>query len=278
METTSKKPFFRQGAMLHVFFLIILGFLVISCEELTDWEQEGEFIPQLVVEGFITSSSISNYIRLSLPVTTPDQPSRKVSGATVAITDGTYVELFAESPDEKGLYLPLTGKTGEPYKGYRLYVEIDGNEFIADAFMVPVSPMNEFSYSEVNGNPGYYRIHPDNSQGPFMLKYIVRSRENSSTSMKESVFYQYSLSTVDVNQFFKPGSEDLVFPRNSLVIRTKYSLSPAYEQYLRSLLSETEWKGGWFDVLPGNLDTNLSSGGAGFFAACAVVSDTVSFR
>ncbi len=264
--------------LIYTLFILFFAFPVISCEELTEWEQEGEFIPQLVVEGFVTNSIAHNYIRLSLPVTTPDQTSRKLSGATVAVTDGKAIELFAESQTEKGLYLPLTGKTGEPYKGYRLYVEIEGNEFIADAYMVPVSPMNDFSFTEVAGVPGFFRINPDNSQGPFMLKYTVRFRENSSSPPVETVFYQYSLSTVDVNQFFKPDSEDLVFPGNAVVIRTKYSLSPPYEQYLRSLLSETEWKGGWFDVLPGNLDTNLSSGGAGFFAACAVVSDTVYFR
>ncbi|MBE9509733.1 MAG: hypothetical protein IMY71_02550, partial [Bacteroidetes bacterium] len=41
-----------------------------------------------------------------------------------------------------------------------------------------------------------------------------------------------------------------------------------------TMLSETEWKGGVFDVLPGNVYTNLSEGAVGFFAVSTVVSDS----
>ena len=89
-----------------------------------------------------------------------------------------------------------------------------------------------------------------------------------------AIFYSYTLSTIDVNQLFKPAVENLSFPAGAMVIRTKYSLSPDHERFLRSLLSETDWRGGWFDVMHGNLHTNLNNGAVGFFAACSVVQDT----
>ncbi len=41
------------------------------------------------------------------------------------------------------------------------------------------------------------------------------------------------------------------------------------------MLSETDWRGGVFDVLPGNARTNLSEGAVGFFTAADVIRDTV---
>jgi hypothetical protein len=40
------------------------------------------------------------------------------------------------------------------------------------------------------------------------------------------------------------------------------------------MLSETEWRGGVFDVQRANVSTNLSEGAIGFFASCTIVTDT----
>jgi hypothetical protein len=84
----------------------------------------------------------------------------------------------------------------------------------------------------------------------------------------------YDLKTVDVHEAFKPDQEVVYFPRNSIVIRRKYSVSPRYKGFLRSMLSETRWRGGAFDVQRENVSTNLSAGAVGFFAVCSVVADT----
>ena len=44
---------------------------------------------------------------------------------------------------------------------------------------------------------------------------------------------------------------------------------------VRALLMEAEWQGGVLDEASGSLPTNISSGGLGFFAVCAVLSDTL---
>ena len=84
----------------------------------------------------------------------------------------------------------------------------------------------------------------------------------------------YDLNTIDVNEIFKPKKEDFNFPANAIVVRKKYSVSPAYKAFLRSVLSETEWRGGVFDVQREDATTNLSEGAIGFFAVSTVVSDT----
>ena len=90
----------------------------------------------------------------------------------------------------------------------------------------------------------------------------------------EGEIVYYDLKTIDVNEIYKPGKEDFNFPLNTIVIRTKYSVSPSYKAFLRAVLSETEWRGGVFDVQRADVPTNLSQGAIGFFAVSTVVSDT----
>ena len=86
--------------------------------------------------------------------------------------------------------------------------------------------------------------------------------------------YFYTLSTIDVNKTFAPTKEIIYFPSGTTLIRRKYSLSEKHQEFLRSLLMETEWTGGSFDVQHGNVKTNLSNGALGFFAVCMVLSDS----
>jgi hypothetical protein len=92
-------------------------------------------------------------------------------------------------------------------------------------------------------------------------------------SCRAKIVY-YSLNTIDVGEMFKPEQEQVVFPEGTVVHRKKYSMNEAHAAFIRTLLSETEWRGGLFDVQPGNVQTNLSEGAVGYFAASTVVADS----
>jgi hypothetical protein len=77
-----------------------------------------------------------------------------------------------------------------------------------------------------------------------------------------------------VNNIFGPAKDTIYFPAGTKIIRRKYSLSKEHQDFIRTLLIETEWRGGIFDVQQGNVLTNISNGARGFFAACMVLSDT----
>jgi len=65
------------------------------------------------------------------------------------------------------------------------------------------------------------------------------------------------------------------FPPGTIVHREKESVNALYGEFLRGVLSETDWRGGMFDVLPGNARTNLAGDAIGFFTASDVIRDTV---
>ena len=91
---------------------------------------------------------------------------------------------------------------------------------------------------------------------------------------------------MDVSQLFAPKVSETVFPVGTQIVERKYSIDAAYENYLRSLLAETHWSGGYFDEAHGNLHTNISIlvthnpnlKTAGYFSANTVYIDTLVAR
>jgi hypothetical protein len=84
----------------------------------------------------------------------------------------------------------------------------------------------------------------------------------------------YILDNHDINAIFSPDKKQLYFPEGTMLIRKKYGLTESHQEFIRSLLMESDWSGGMFDVQHGNLESNLSEGALGYFGACMVVSDT----
>lgn len=256
----------------HLCFILIVLFAV-ACEEPVDWRLDDPVTPRLVVEGMLTNRPGMNYVKLSLPVKDPNSTPQAVSGALVVITDGEDYIILEEKPGEPGIYITEPDVRAVVNKIYGLFIRVGEYEFAAGAYMVPVSPLKTLFFFEDPASPGNYRIFSAESDTPSYTEYLVEWQESGGQTGR-SVFYSYKLSTIDVSQLFKPGTEKLSFPAGSRVIRRKYSLSPEHERYIRSLLLETDWRGGWFDVMHGNLQTNLNNGAVGFFAASSVVIDT----
>ena len=76
--------------------------------------------------------------------------------------------------------------------------------------------------------------------------------------------------TIDVSQVFAPENEKIYFPKGSIIWIRKYALSNEYAEYLRAVLLETKWRGGFLDSQPANVPSNFSNGALGFFSVCAV--------
>jgi hypothetical protein len=80
----------------------------------------------------------------------------------------------------------------------------------------------------------------------------------------------YTLTTLDVSQVFAPLVEEVSFPAGTRIDQRRYSLTPEHAAFIRSLLLETNWQGGVFPTDPANIQSNISEGGLGYFAVCAV--------
>jgi len=263
------------------YLFILLAVWISGCEEQITWDLQSQEVKLLVVDGMITNERRAHTVRLTLPVQHLNEPPQPVSGALVAITDGDTVFMLHEDPQGSGTYYTDSTVQGVIDKVYYLYVKIDRHEFMSNGVrMVPVRPMQDLDVQRVHENPGLYEMiyheSPDASMMQVYLdwSYLMPPGEQEKARVWE---HYYTLKSVDVNELFKPDRERIVFPAGTIIYRRKLSLSAGYQSFLRSLMMETEWKGGVFDVMPANVRTNMQGGALGFFAACSVVSDTVVF-
>ncbi len=255
--------------------IFLMWLLLISCEEVPiDFPLQSQNLNILVVEGTLTNERINHRIKLSRPYTTQNDKAVPVAGAILSITDGTSSVVLTEVPAGSGEYYTpqvraVFGRT------YTLYIQYQGKNYFAQDSSVPVEPLQALDYRKVGE---LYTLNLDRSgRDPNFIDHQISWTNTPSctagTDCKGRIVF-YDLKTVDVNEIFRPEKAEFNFPVSSIVIRKKYSLSPAYRSFLRSVLSETEWRGGVFDVQRADATTNLSEGAIGFFAVSTVVSDT----
>jgi hypothetical protein len=229
-------------------------YMLIACEESADLPLSSYDTNLVVVEGILTNENIKHRIKLTRPYKTQNEKPEPISGAVVTIGDGTTIYTLTESPAGSGEY--------------------NEKEYTAADSAVPVETLPTLHY-EQKGDAYILTFSPSGQDANFIDHILTWENTSACTAANcaGKVVY-YDLKTVDVNDIYKPDKTDFTFPLYTTIVRRKYSLSPAYRAFLRSLLSETEWRGGVFDVQRDNVSTNLSEGAIGFFAVSTVVSDT----
>ncbi len=247
---------------------------LISCQEQIDWQLDAETTDLLVVEGILTNERTNHLIKLSRTNSNSNEGFRPAFGATVLISDGENVIPLIEFPLKSGHYYTQSvravfGKT------YTLVIFHNGRQYAGQDSAQPVEPLPVLSYRREADS--LYTLNFQEGNDPSMTKYFM-TWNNTEYCMKSNdicfaKLVYYDLKNIDVNEAFKPQKELIIFPENTVIVRKKYALSNAYRAFLRSVLSETEWRGGQFDVQRDNTLTNMSEGAIGFFAVSMVVSD-----
>jgi hypothetical protein len=258
----------------HIMLSLIM--LLFGCEKEYNWIVKEDGIERIVVDAIITNELKSQVIVLSKTDQELNLPSLPVSGAEVFVSDGTISYVFTESVTNQGSYYSQLFQAAVN-KTYQLSILLDNQEYTASSTMESVSQLDELTVVW-DSDKSFYRYIPDNQGKPSMTEIYYDwsavpdyCSEYGFCNAQETF---YILDNVDINAEFGPEKQVIYFPAGTILIRRKYSLTEEHQQFIRSLLMETEWRGGLFDVQQGNIPTNLSNEALGYFAVCTVVSDT----
>ncbi len=245
--------------------------MMIACKEKTDYQILPGNETLLVVDAIITNEYKQHEIRLSQTVDKLNAPPEAVSNAKITVSDGDSVFVFTEDSLIPGIY-KSTEFSAVTDRYYFLKIEYNGKTYGAETYMIPATPFPEVALSQ-NDEGLYHIVDNFQSMEDAMWEFYIdwSNTDSSGNSQNQALLYFYTLHTVDVAQVFAENVETIYFPSGTNITQRKYSLSPEYAEFIRTLLSETEWTGGFFDVTPANLSTNLSGGAVGFFAACTVI-------
>lgn len=257
--------------------------LLFSCDKQVDWDLKYQEVDLLVVEGKITNEAGPHEIRITMPVYEMNGTPEPVSGAEVEINDGATIHVLSEDPGRPGIYLTTSGFVGELNHYYQLRIRHGAKSLSAVTHMVRVTPFQLMHIFQAQEDPPLLGAVITDSDVPAIVRLEldwahVPGYENEADSATHAVVYHYTLNGVDVNKLFKPAQEQVRFPPGTRVFREKESVNPWYGEFLRGVLSETDWRGGMFDVLPGNARTNMQGEAIGFFTAADVIRDTIVIR
>lgn len=261
-----------------LFILILLSFS--ACEKKTDWTLKSQSSNLIVVDGIITSEIKIQTLKLTFPVSDLNAKPAPVTGAILQISDEDSVFHMAEQPIGSGMYYSVPPFSAREGKNYTLLIFYGKQVISAKSAVVPSKVFNFLVYSK-NQNSGLYNISwvasSFSTASPAMWEVLLDwskvpgYQQADSTKNKARMLF-YTLSTLDVSEIFAPTLESVSFPSGTEITETRYSLTPEYAEYIREVLLETQWQGSLFNTAPANVPTNLSAGGAGFFAVCGVSS------
>lgn len=264
-------------------FYIMLAILFFSCEEQTNWDLQDENLDLIIIDGTITDEYKRQKISIYHPVKKLNQEPEPVTGANVRILSNSIQVWLNEDPGSPGIYLTDTAVRAIPEIFYRLSIHHKGKIYQADTYMEPGKNFQPLIYGRVPGQNYYEIINVSNAYNfpnPAIFElfldwsHLPLYTDSLPENCKAHMFY-YALPSLDVSQIFAPAQEKVFFPKGTIIIEKRYSITKEHASYIRDLLLETNWAGGIFSSIHANIEGNLSQGAMGYFAVCGVVADTL---
>jgi hypothetical protein len=263
----------------NLFLSFLFVWIVLSCEEEAEWEIN-DFGAFLVVDCIITNEMKFQEINVTREVDDLNDKPVGVSRVQCKVSDGTDTFSFIEDTAVTGRYVstvPFMASTG---KTYRMTITYGNLKDTAYSWMAAVTPLESVDIEVYDDN--LYRYIYSQSERPSMSEVFydwsadsVYCRYYGSCQASE-VFY--TLDNIDVGKIYAPERQIIPFPLRTRIIRRKYSINEDHQKFLRSLLLETDWRGGLFDAEQGNVLTNFHYGVRGWFGVCMVLADTTYFE
>lgn len=262
---------------------LILVLILASCEEQTEWNLPKASNDFIVVDGIITNEFKVQTLTLTKPVTKINESPQPVSGAIVLVSSDKLTHTFIEDSSHPGTYRSEKPFIGLRNKIYSLLITAGTSVFSSKAELpAPVEKFNLPEYQKDESDNKYYFTKVPVPYFPVLPAMFevqldwssAPGYETENPELCKAKLYYYTLPTIDVSEVFAPNIEPTGFPSGTIITARRYSLTDEHAAFLRAVLLETTWSGGYFNTASANLPTNMSTGAIGFFGACGVTEKT----
>lgn len=272
-------------------FMLIL--LLEQCTEKINIKL-GNNQPRLVVEGMITNEATAHTVRLS---TTTDYFYTKVAPAVtqanVTINDETSTISLIESPANSGIYVTPVNYSGIPGKRYTLNIllntPINGQTAYSASEVMPalLKPDSiKMDYHADWGKKGFWETQLYIQDPPDVNFYSFRGFRNdklvtdtlNKVGISDDKFfnnrYVKGLSTL----FWNQDHQSEILNIGDKITLQIGSITKEYYTFLDEIKLEVEPKNPLFSGPSSNVSTNISNGGFGYFAVCAMSYTTTTMK
>ena len=272
----SNSPSRKYILILPVFLIFLYG-----CTQKIDIKIDDTYT-RLVVDGSITNDSIVHWVKLSLTSSYfYNQSEPMVSGANVAISDGSSTWNLLENPLKKGYYyssVPFKGVVGRNYNLQVQNVSIGGNvsSYSAQCALAPNGRMDSieiasFSFSGFSAwIVKLYAQDPPDTANFYMFNLykngvlITDTIKNVQTS-NDILFDGNYTNGIQVQYLDKVKAN----PGDTITLEMA-GITKEYFTFLEALKAESNVQIPLFSGPPANVIGNVSNGALGYFAAYSV--------
>jgi hypothetical protein len=272
-----------KRSAIYISTVLLLAFA--ACTERIDVEVDTSFT-RLVVEGAVTTDTLSHIIRLS---TTSDyfnnQTAPAVSGAVVEISDGESFYLFEESDTEPGYYYSDPGFHGIPGKTYRLEIrnaDIDSDGamevYTASSKLNPANPVDSIKLEYFNTFITGYNVNIYAWDPPRVDFYAFKVLKNgklltdtlSELIVQNDEFFNGKYTNGITSQFLFDEKPDEKVSLGDTITFELNGITEEYFLYVIEAQSQIFPQTPLFSGPPANIRSNISGDAIGFFTAYSV--------
>lgn len=258
----------------NILLLAIIYIFCLSCEKKIDWQLKNNDT-QIVVDALLTNEQKTQSIYLYYTHNQLNEEIQKISDALIILKSSKGEYHFTEQAPGEYTHPPMPIPADSLFQ---LTVLINGIADTAYAKMGATTKLAYLSVTKASITDSLYHCSLDNQNITAMTEINYDWSNNTyytnSYGAPYAKEYRYKLNNIDVASLFPADMNPILFPVGTKIIRRQFGLSDYYAEYLRSMLLETNWRGGIFDMEPANTLTNFKHGTLGCFAICEVISDT----
>jgi hypothetical protein len=276
-------------------FSVCLLVMFASCTETIDINTENSK-PVIVIYGTVTDELSYQEVSVSSSAGYFDNKvNPKISGAKVTITSGSDMYSLKEVSGTPGLYRTTTKMAGVPGRTYKLRVEVDYNgdgvnevyeatadmegKVPLDSIEVGRQLLSQYNYFPVKifaqdpSTEDYYlcRYEINDSVYNKISRYIVFDDTSVNGQYIDGIPVGYFPDVKDKSKYSDSDVKEMTFMAEGDSVKFRMSrITKGYYRFLFQCQQEKNGEDPFFGGPLSNIDTNISNGGTGYFAAFAV--------
>ena len=285
---------------IQIITLSVISVLAVGCTENIDNIQLGTTRPRLVVEGYISTDTTRQMVKLSKlgDDALKQDPIQVVSNALVTISDGTKTFNLAEDATKKGTYFTAPDVYGVPGRTYTLNIRnVDINndktmeEYSAISLLKRLNPIDSVHLVYNNTNPRFinwsvnlYTMDPGQGRNFYLIKVIKNSILLTDSVFKYSIGDNSGFEGKYYNGFpvynLREERKDERVSRGDTVKVELYGITEDYFSFIYSYITDYYPKVPIFSGPSANIPSNIkpTDDAVGIFTAYSVKRKSVIYK
>jgi hypothetical protein len=279
--------------------VFILSLLFVGCREtITDLRLDSTR-PRLVVEGYISTDTTRQVVKLSVTGDALNQePIRVISNAQITISDGTKTFALTEDQTKKGTYFTASNVCGVPGRTYSLLIKnVDVNndkvmeEYTAQSLLKRINPIDSIHLIHNNSDPhlkgwsvNLFTWDPGQGRNFYLIKILKNRKLLTDSIFKYSVGDNYGFEGKYYDGFpvylLREDRGDERLALNDIVTVEMYGITEDYFSFISSYITDYYPKVPIFSGPSANIPSNIRPVGdaVGIFAAYSVKRKSVVYK